>query len=120
MIDVLDGLGDVLQSVRGMLAGPGQLEGSIGAGVLNLINDSLELLEEIEAEAPKLSHDVAWLRRRFFAAGVTLEDLSPGFQYFAADRITRRPVLAIVARKLTTRPSAAAVPRHTERIASDA
>ena len=98
MRDILEGLAETLESVRGMLTGPAPLEGSTGYGVLEVINDSLELLEEIEADTPQLVKDVAWLRRRFFAAGVALGDLTLGFQYFTAGRITRRPVLAVVMR----------------------
>ena len=54
------------------------------------------MLETIEAEAPELAGQVAWLRRRFFAAGVALEDLTPGFEYSAGRRVARRPALAVV------------------------
>lgn len=107
MRDILEGLAEILESVRGMLSGPAPLEGLTGAGVLALINDSLELLEEIAADAPHLAGEVAWLRRRFFGVGVALEDLTPSFEYSTADRITRRPVLGVVdqPRKLTPSPA---------------
>jgi len=96
MREILDGLGEILQHVRDMLAGTGQLEGTTGACVLALINDSIDMCAEIEDEDMELGAEVAWLRRRFFAAGVNLEDLTPGYQYSVAGRITRRPVLAVV------------------------
>lgn len=103
MRDILEGLAEILESVRGMAAGPAPLEGTTGAGILGLINDGLDMCAKIEGEAPHLTEDVAWLRRRFFAAGVLLEDLTPSFQYCtAADRITRRPVLAVVSPKTYT------------------